>query len=320
MVFRDNLGLLAPIQLCLLASARTYLPTLRGPRHERSSRRSWLHGPRFQAGGSCSAATRGMALPFGFRRRSVDIPSRTPHQGCANHCDDGRNSRRSSGNHRAPERVHSVDSTGCCPVFSVRVPARRVRRAAPVPFSDMRQRWRLRPSRSSACSCSLCCSSTRSSMPVRTAPQQVLYIFDTAGVSVRVGHSTFDTRMLPPERYDEIKHIYAHHRGSTLSSIARVPPFVSTRATARCSGEMASRRVRFGRGGLTRSESTRWSTHWSSSKLFAHLIGATRTPAYYVFQPTEQSDYIGPPALFGGPSKFLDRLFARWYGSEYSDR
>ena len=94
------------------------------------------------------------------------------------------------------------------------------------------------------------------------SPEQVLYIFDTAGVSVRVGYSTFDRRMLPPERYDEIKHIFASSMVDPLVYRANSPFRIDSR-NGTLFGEMASRRVGCGRVGSTRSESTRRSTHWS---------------------------------------------------------
>ena len=311
-VFRDNLGLLAPSNSVSWRAARMYSPASGvGLDRQQSLRRSWLRRPRFHAGGSCSAATRAWRCRSGFRRRSLDIPSRTPHQGCANRCDDGCNS--------GGLAAIIVRQNG----FVALIPP------AAVLFSVFvfRQDESTSKARSLLRHATAWTSAALALVGVflltllfqysvldarHESPEQVLYVFDTAGVSVRVGHSTFDRRMLPPERYDEIKRIFVSSRVDPLVYRANSPFRIdSSNGTQFRRDGKPTRWLRAGWIDSIREHPLEYAL--VRSKLFAHLIGATRTPAYYVFQPTEQSDYIGPPARFGGPSKFLDRLLARWY-------
>ena len=104
-VFRDNLGLLGPTST--LSPARCTRPHLvwASTVSSRCDDRGCV-ARGFMLGDRAQPRHVAWRRRSGFRRRSLDIPSRTPDQGCANRCDDGCNSLwRSSGNNRAPERV-----------------------------------------------------------------------------------------------------------------------------------------------------------------------------------------------------------------------
>jgi hypothetical protein len=142
----------------------------------------------------------------------------------------------------------------------------------------------------------------------RTYPQQPLYVFDTAGLSVRAGRSLFDTRVFDPARFPSLASAWWPTSVSPLvwtdAPLLRIGTSQESPLRDKWLSAIADQPFGYLR--------MRWG-------IFSHLIGARRAPASYPYHRLEWSTSDGAPARHPAASRIVEEYLG-WFESSVLHR